>query len=296
MIFKDKLFYKYLTVSEETKKWGLYLTGAGYAEVCGEDEYPCLDHPEHHYFHWSTGRRISDYQILYISKGKGIFESEASGKKKVKAGDMFLLFPNIWHRFSPNKSTGWNECWIEFNGVYARHLQDNKFLNPSEPVIKLGVMEEQIDKYLKVIKLVRDEDLTIQYLASGILLQLIGKIQASKISVSFNGQDVENQIRQAKEIISENINQSISPEKIANELGISYSLFRKQFRKYTGFSPIQYQIQLRVQEAKKLLLNTDKPIKEVAHMLGFESTCYFSRLFKQKIGKSPTDIRTANIR
>lgn len=296
MIFKDKVFYKYLTVSEETRRWGLYLTGAGYTEVCSEDEYPCPDYPEHHYFHWSNGRRITDFQILFITKGKGVFESELSGKQRLKAGDIFILFPDVWHRFIPNKSTGWNEYFIEFNGVFAKHLLKNNFLNPNEPVIRLGMGEELTEKFLRIIKLVREEEITFQYEASAVLLRILGLISARKISGAFKGEDIESQIRQAKTIISDNIGISISPEKVAKELGISYSLFRKQFRRYTGFSPIQYQIQLRIQKAKDLLLNSNKSIKEIADQSGFESTYYFSRLFKLKMGKSPSEIRAQNRR
>jgi len=296
MIFKDKVFYRYLTVSELTQKWGLYITGAGYTEVSSKFQYTLTDHPVHHYFQWSTGRRLTEFQILYITKGSGVFESEVSGRKKVKAGDLFILFPDIWHRFSPKKSTGWNEYWIEFNGSFAKNLQSNLYLNPSEPVISIGIGVEILENFLKIISRIRDEDISFQYTASGVLMQILGQIATKKISGTFRGQDIESQIRQAKSYISDNLSLPISPEKIAIQLDISYSLFRSQFRKYTGFSPIQYQIQLRIQKAKEMLTSTNLSIKEITHKLGFESTFYFSRIFKQKTGKSPSQFRCGNQR
>jgi AraC-like DNA-binding protein len=296
MIFKDKVYYKYLTVSAQTKTWGLYLTGAGYTEVTDQVEYPLTDHPDHHYFKWSTGRRLSEYQILYITKGKGVFESELSGRKKVKEGDLFILFPDVWHRFSPKKATGWNEYWIEFNGSFARQMQCNLYINPEEPLIHLGLGEDLKEKFLNVIKQVRDEDMTFQFTASAVLMQILAQIAAKKVSGSFKSQDIESQIKQAKNYIAENLNLPISPEKIAEHLDISYSLFRMQFRKYTGFSPIQYQIQLRLQKAREMLGASNYSIKEIATKVGFESTYYFSRLFKQKTGKSPSEFRNGNRR
>lgn len=88
---------------------GIYLQAAGHTEVRKRIEYPLTDHPIHHYFLWSQGRRLSEYQILYITNGKGVFESELSGKQYVNAGDLFILFPDIRYRFSPDWNTGWNE-------------------------------------------------------------------------------------------------------------------------------------------------------------------------------------------
>ncbi|HEY5123492.1 MAG TPA: AraC family transcriptional regulator [Ignavibacteria bacterium] len=291
MIYEDRMFYRYLTTSEADKNWGLYVTGAGYTEVSNHVEYPLIEHPQHHYFHFSKGRRLSEYQVLYITKGEGIFESEESGEIKIKSGDIFILFPGIWHRFSPNISTGWDEYWIEFNGHIADHLQKRLFLNPQKPVISIGLHEEILDNFMKVISIVRSEELTLQFNASGTLFQILGQIFTVNKNNSFEDKSIESKIKQAKTYISENINVSLSPEKIANTLNISYSLFRKEFKKHLSFSPIQFQIQLRIQEAKRLLTLTNTPIKNIAYQLGFQSCYYFSRIFKVKVGKSPHDFR-----
>ena len=72
---------------------------------------------------------------------------------------------------------------------------------------------------------------------------------------------------------------------------MSYSLFRKAFKAYTDLSPIQYVIKLRLQAARKLLMNTDKSIKEIAIYLNYDDSLYFSSLFKKHVGISPTTFR-----
>jgi transcriptional regulator GlxA family with amidase domain len=63
------------------------------------------------------------------------------------------------------------------------------------------------------------------------------------------------------------------------------------FKKYTGISPGQYHLQLRLIRAKELLISTDQSIKEISYDLGFQSIYYFSRIFKNKLGVSPSEIR-----
>ena len=291
-----KHFYKYLTISEEDRKWGVYLGGAGYTDVSRQIEYPLTDHPVHHYFHWSMGRRLSDYQIMYITKGEGIFESEKSGSQRVKAGDMFILFPDTWHRFCPDKNTGWSEYWIEFNGKLITHFREEGFLDPQTPVFTIGVDGALIDNFIRMIDLVREEKLGLQFLASGLIFQILGQVFTLKKFNTLEKSTLENQIRQARLSIHDKLDTEIFPEMIADELGMGYSLFRKEFKKVTGYSPIQYQIQLRINKARNLLSTTNLPVKQIALQLGFESNNYFSRIFKQKAGITPAEFRLRNVR
>lgn len=296
MGFNDKKFYKYLTISEEDKRWGIHLTGTGHIKVDKNTQYPLVDDPSHHYFHWSIGRRLSEYQFLYITKGRGIFESELTGQKKINAGDLFILFPNIWHRFKPDKVTGWEEFWVEFNGDLIKNYRRNEFLDPKNPVVTVGLQEDIVENYLKIIKLIKEERPGFQYIASGSLIQILGQICAYKKYHPFEGKPIENKIRQAKLLLLENINVIISQKEVAKEIGMSYSLYRKKFKEYTGVSPAQYQIQLRINKAKDLLITSNKSLKEIAHELGFDFPDYFFRLFKQKTGFTPSDFREKNKR
>jgi AraC-like DNA-binding protein len=296
MTFLNKKSYKYLTVSDEDKRWGIYLTGAGHIKVEKHTEYPLVDDPSHHYFHWSIGRRLSEYQILYITKGHGTLETEVTGTKKVNAGDIFFLFPNIWHRFKPNDNTGWDEYWVEFDGDLINYYRTNEFLNPGNPIITIGFHEEIAENYMKIINLIQDEKPGFQYIASGILVQILGQLFALKKYHPFEGKIIENQIRQAKLIILENMSVEILQEKIARSIGMGYSSYRKKFKEYTGLSPAQYQISLKIGKAKGLLITSNLSLKEIAYILGFESIDYFFRLFRQKTGLTASEYREKNKR
>lgn len=296
MTNEKKRFYKYLSVSEEAKRWGLYVAGAGHIKVGKNVEYPLVDDPSHHYFHYSLGRRLFDYQILYITRGDGIFETEVTGVRKVSAGDIFILFPGIWHRFAPDPSTGWDEYWVEFNGDFVRQYRTREFLNPDRPIYNVGIQEEIVDNFDKIINLIKEGKPGFQFIASGNLIQILGLLFALQKYHPFEGKIIENQIKQAKFLIQENMANTLHQGEIANEIGIGYSLFRKKFKEYTGVSPTQYQIQLRTNKAKDLLIRSNLGLKEIAHNLGFTSTYYFCRLFKKKTSFTPSDYREKNKR
>ena len=68
------------------------------------------------------------------------------------------------------------------------------------------------------------------------------------------------------------------------------------FKQYTGISPHQYHLELKIMRAKELILTTDKNIKEICFELGFQSPHYFSRFFKQKVGVNPGELKKQNFR
>ena len=76
-------------------------------------------------------------------------------------------------------------------------------------------------------------------------------------------------------------------EEIARLCGLSAGCFRKLFREYSGKSPMQYRMALRMAAAKRLLEDSDMTLDEIAAALNLESGAYFCRLFRNQCGQSP---------
>jgi AraC-like DNA-binding protein len=109
----------------------------------------------------------------------------------------------------------------------------------------------------------------------------------------FVDKEVIDKINQARVILRENITTQLSPAQVAGQLGIGYSWFRKAFKKYAGISPAQFQLQIRLQHAKDLLLNTTLSISEIAYELAFDTPGQFSTFFRQKTKMTPKEFRSS---
>jgi AraC-like DNA-binding protein len=75
--------------------------------------------------------------------------------------------------------------------------------------------------------------------------------------------------------------------------GISKYYLSREFKKYTGFSPNDYLIQLRVDHAKYLLLSTTLPANKISHIVGIHDMNNFNNLFKRKTGITPGKYRSS---
>lgn len=80
---------------------------------------------------------------------------------------------------------------------------------------------------------------------------------------------------------------------VARNAGLGMRSFTRRFRRATGVSPLQYAMQLRVGEAKSLLLHSNLDINEIAWRCGWQSASLFSRQFKLRVGMPPRDYRAA---
>lgn len=285
-----KDFFKYLTPSEEDKNWGLYISATGTSRVAKNIEYPLTEHPSGYYFTWANGRILPEYQILYITEGSGTLETR-DNKYSLNKGAIMIISPGKWHRYKPLKRSGWLESYIGFDGRFAKHILNSEQMKPNLPVIHCGLKEEIIDSFHKVFELTQKEKPGYQQVAAGEVIKLIGTISSHIKNKDFSGKPIEAIIETARFTIHEQLNKEINFRELAEQNNIGYSYFRKMFKKYTGISPGQYHLQQRISKAKDLIVTTDKSIKEIAWETGFESIYYFSRVFKDKLERTPTEYR-----
>ena len=283
---------KYMLATERDLKWGLTVSTVGYEEIAPGDPYPTKGHADGYYFNIEKGRVLNEYQLLYNPEGEGVFESAHCPQTKIKAGDMFLLFPGEWHTYHPNPRVGWKSHWIGFKG---RNMDDRVkagFLTPEKPIYHVGYSAIIEGLYRRAFAAAREEAAYSQQEMAGLVNHLIGKMYSLErnIELSRNQQQVD-MIDKARWRIRESLESEITIQGIAEELGVSYSNFRKLFKEYTGLSPATYQQELRLLRAKELLSTTDLSIKEIAYRLNFESPDYFSAKFKAKMGIKPSEVK-----
>mgnify|MGYP002352924969 CR=1 FL=1 len=98
-------------------------------------------------------------------------------------------------------------------------------------------------------------------------------------------------IAPAMDLLEQNMRLNYSTETLAEASGLSVSHFRTLFRHVTGFSPVQYQNYLSMARAKDLLLSGNISVSEAANMIGIGDIYYFSRMFKQYMGVSPSNVK-----
>ncbi len=287
----DRVNIRYFGISQTDEAWGLVVTTIGYQPVPPHSSYPLSQHPESHVFDPENGRMLKEYQLIYISEGRGWFRSSSCRRREVRAGTMILLFPGEWHTYEPDPDCGWFEYWVGFRGEEMDRRVTSGFFSPRNPVFDIGFSPAVISLYEDMANYAAEEKSAYQQMISGIVLYLLGFVYFRQRNAVFDDSLAVNKINEARAIMKQDGGYLLSPESIAARLGVGYSWFRKMFKRYVDVSPAQYQANIRLLKAKELLESTDMCVTDMAYALGFETVSQFSTFFRKKTGSPPLQYR-----
>jgi AraC-like DNA-binding protein len=289
-------FHRYFPVSRRDKNWGLYATTAGEASIGLDTMYPPSGHPKGFAFDWQHGRILDGFALVYISSGRGRFESKLNFSARIEPGHAFLLFPGVWHRYAPDAETGWHEHWIGFDGEIARHWLQHRFISKQHPVLKINAEDTVLATFSRVMQSMRANRPALQQIIAGATANLLGLCYSAQQTQPDTETQHPNAIELAIARIQNAYTHDLNMKTLAQELGVSYSWFRSTFTAHTGLGPHQYLLELRIVRARSLLTETEFSVKEIATQAGFEDEHYFSRLFRQKLNFTPSQWRNRSRR
>ena len=290
MKFDNSYLAVYKPIDSFDLAWGIKVTDAGFTNIRQGDAYPPSHHPRAFMFRWEKGRRLENYQIVFIGHGRGELETEHGGRVDIEAGDVFVLHPGEWHRYRPDPGTGWTERWCGFTGSYAARIA-GAFFPLKHPVLK-GADSTRIRRRLRTIAELFNRGQTA--LVPSLVAESVGLLaDLSPLGVA-SGRPYSDAIDKSCDELLRLSAKNVDLEEMALRHGMSYPLFRREFKAQTGFSPHAYVIAFRLNKAKSLLRNSEMSIRGIAKAIGFSSLAYFSAAFQRHEGVSPREWRSKN--
>lgn len=139
---------------------------------------------------------------------------------------------------------------------------------------------------------------------SKVMLRIFGDLERERKSTLADIHNINNEEAYTNEeivdiverFIKENYRHEITLGNIADEVGFTPDYLSKLFKKYKKEPPVKFLIRLRVDEAKRLLIEEPMmKVKEIGKMVGYFDQYYFSRLFKSQVGIYPTEYRNKKL-
>lgn len=160
------------------------------------------------------------------------------------------------------------------------------------PVKAMDVSEIDADLLNAVVRAVRlldkpgDEKMLLSPIKREIVFRLLKGNQAARLAHLLSGSE-DRRISKAIENLRENFDRPLRIDAIARDMGMSISGFHHHFKSVTAMSPLQFQKQIRLQEARRLMLGEDLDAASAGFRVGYEDPSYFSRDYKKQFGAPP---------
>lgn len=182
--------------------------------------------------------------------------------------------------------------WIHFTGSDVKNILRKYEIPMDDPVFYSGISAVYAYLFKEIINEIQTcrtgyEELLTMYLRQIFLLVQRSRQEQNPTVNSY----IQEEMEYARRYFSEHYNESISIEDYAQSRGMSVSWFQRNFKQFANFSPTQYILTTRVNNATSLLETTDYSMAEIAAIVGYDDPLYFSRLFRKLKGMSPSQYR-----
>jgi AraC-like DNA-binding protein len=248
-------------------------------------------------------------RIYYVNEGK--FEWSVNDESFILyPGDVFLIMPN--EKFGSEKgileigSISWIHIKIQNHG--NNELLSGRWSSLSETesqaISKVLLMNNmpvlsKLSEAGRILRYIHDEifnqEIGYSTRANQLIDELFILITRHLTKQNNRARDFPKVFMQLEQALRQNLFQQWTVEEMAAIAGMGTTLFNEKVKSYTGFTPLNYLINIRISEAIKLLKKQDVSITDIALDTGFYSSQHFSTTFKKLTGYTPSQFRKKNL-
>ena len=209
-----------------------------------------------------------NYILHYVMKGKGIYQV--------------------------GETDPWSYLWVGFGGTEAQRFVRDFGLNSRQLTCECEYGEELKEIVFEMLHHTRSTAENLYYL-QGKLYQFFS-VLARGIEIQQYSNDTKESIhvQEAIAYIKNYYSQKITVEDIANYLALNRSYLYTIFMNSLGISPKDFLTEFRISRGKEQLALTDLSVEEIAVSCGYRNSLAFGKVFKQKVGITPTQYRNDN--
>ncbi len=256
-------------------------------------------------WHWHE-----ELELGYIQEGTSKIVT-IGAEYTVRQGDGFFVNSNVMC-MKQNGSSGVKTIEINhifhpvFLGGHFKSRFETKYLNP---VINNRQIEVHIIRrghptanlilknlyHLKELQNETDSEFQTRNTLSETWMLLIQELQENPGSQNIAGTEQANRLRSMIAYINQHYTERITLAEIAKTAGVSEREASRCFKKNIGQSPMGYLIKYRLNQSKKLLLETGMAITDICQQCGFSDSAYFGKVFRRAYGMTPSEYRSSNM-
>lgn len=230
-------------------------------------------------------------EILLVLAGTGRFTINRKSYT-VRPGSVVLYNAGDWHEEMADPRSPFEAIYLCCSGQLAAglplsHIREKR-IAPVQQLKEFGELQELLGHIITE----HQRQVALQPLSGHFLGLFFCKLARSLApGAAINSPDLDRLIRKAQHYIEEHHCRDITLADLSAQLGLNKYYFARQFKEFTGISPIQYAIQCRMEAAQHLLTETTGTIAEIAAQTGYKSATHFQQAFKKAHDITPGAFR-----
>lgn len=223
----------------------------------------------------------SNHLIHYIHRGSGVYRIGAT-EYRLGPGDAFLIYPKDVTYYQADGDDPWEYSWVEFSGAAVETYLSSTGFSKEEPVLRKVPAGEAM------LRLIGAENPNPYELYCRLMEVLAAFVSKNPQPLPM----AEDYVKYALNYIhTVHYHGSISVSDLSAYVGVNRSYLCRLFKEKLGVSPKQYIKTYRMNNAARLLTETNLSIGQIAQSSGYDDQLYFSTAFRDFFGHSPSEHR-----
>lgn len=227
-----------------------------------------------------------DFLLMYFFDPVDLIVDQAVQRAP---GNTLMVWQPGSHQYYGNPAARYMHSWMHCNGQLVRHLVNAGGIALDHPIA--GVTGAHFEHYLSSIHFEcshggAPDTRIVENVLRNLLLDV-----ARATGSGGQARSASPELLRARQFIEANYARRLTLPELASQANLSAPHFCTQFRRAFDAAPITYLVNYRMAQAAYLLLDRNARVGDVARRVGIDDVYYFSRLFKQRFGKSPRAMR-----
>ncbi|GAA4299107.1 AraC family transcriptional regulator [Aestuariibaculum suncheonense] len=244
-------------------------------------------YPNAHHHERIRKKGANEFIFIYCTKGKGIIRLK-NIKTEILPNQFFIIPIHTSHEYKANDNDPWSIYWFHFKGPLAEELYKRYSTTHSYNYKNIPFTTKRIEQFNKIFNLYDNNylDSYIEY-ANLLSLNFISSFIYHDFDSKLNSDNSDTLVNSIKDYLANNLERKITLDELSEKFNYSKSYIHSKFKLKTGYPVLVFFNLKKTQKACEYLNYTELSIKEISFKVGFEDPLYFSRIFKNFMGKSP---------
>jgi AraC family transcriptional regulator, arabinose operon regulatory protein len=243
-------------------------------------------------WHWDTLTGFNDFDLWTILNGRGMLHTP-NATYNFNRGDCFLLRPGERYIGEHDPQNPLIVIYIHFNYV---DYQGENYLPEQESIPRLHRRIGEFSFFERLLEKTADcfqSSAKYNYAANNWLRVVLQEMAVWDLNIESAGSEIIQRtlIENVCDRIKKDPGHNYTIRELAKENSFSQDYFCRLFKKYVNITPHTFISDIRIDNAKQLLISSNHPVTRIAEILGYNDIYHFSKRFQEKTGMSPMAFR-----